>query len=220
MKVRAACIIAIGMAFAVTGCTNSSQHYWPEDARLAPPSFSGRVSVIDGRTLLFPEHGRTVQLMDVNTCDLVQWAVKPPSDQSDPAPVPCGAKAKAWLTRIVGTQSVDCTAAGYTGRGQVLAYCAVKGQDVALEMLRVGLAAIDTPNPKRPEYFRAQADAVRKEYGIWGTFVLDMDEWRRRAIDQTPSRQPIADYNLLADRNRDVTPPMIRSRHQPKTTSQ
>ena len=220
MKVRAAFIMAIGMAFAMTGCTSSSQQYSAADARLAPPAFSGRVSVIDGRTLLFPEHGRTVQLMNVDTCDLAQWAVIPTTDHSGPVPVPCGAKAKAWLTRTVGTQSVDCTGAGYTRQGQVLAFCSVRGSDLALEMLHVGLAVIDTPNPLRPEYFTAQADAIRKEYGIWGTFVLDMDEWRHRAIDQTPSRQPIADYNLLADRIRDVTPPMIRSRHQPKTTSQ
>lgn len=216
MIARAAILAAIGLSVALTGCT-SSQRYTASDARLAPPAFSGRVSVVDGRTLLFPEHGRTVQLMNIDTCDLPQWAVVQSS--SGPSPVPCGAKAKAWLTRTVGTQTVDCLGTGYTQSGQVLAYCSVKGRDVALEMLRVGLAVIDTPRPLRAKYFSVQAEAVAKRYGIWGTFVLDMDEWRRRAVDQTPTRQPIADYNLLADRHRDVTPPMFESRNLPKTTS-
>lgn len=216
MIARAAILAAIGLSVALTGCT-SSQRYTASDARLAPPAFSGRVSVVDGRTLLFPEHGRTVQLMNIDTCDLPQWAVIQSS--SGPSPVPCGAKAKAWLTRTVGTQTVDCLGTGYTQSGQVLAYCSVKGRDVALEMLRVGLAVIDTPRPLRAEYFSVQSEAVAKRYGIWGTFVLDMDEWRRRAVDQTPTRQPIADYNLLADRHRDVTPPMFESRNLPKTTS-
>ena len=197
MIARAAILAAIGLSVALTGCT-SSQRDTASDARLAPPAFSGRVSVVDGRTLLFPEHGRTVQLMNIDTCDLPQWAVVQSS--SGPSPVPCGAKAKAWLTRTVGTQVVDCLGTGYTQSGQVLAYCSVKGRDVALEMLRVGLAVIDTPRPLRAEYFSVQAEAVAKRYGIWGTFVLDMDEWRRRAVDQTNTRQPIADYNLLADR--------------------
>lgn len=217
MIARAACLAAIGLSLVLTGCS-PSQRYSAAEARLTPPVFSGRVSVVDGRTLLFPEHGRTVQLMNINTCELAQWAVVQSS--SGPSPVPCGAKAKAWLTRTVATQSVDCLGTGYTRAGQVLAYCAVKGKDLALEMLRVGLAAIDTPNPLRAEYFSVQADAVAKQYGIWATFVLDMDEWRRRAVDRTVTRQPVADYNLLADRHRDVTPPMIESRHLPKTTSQ
>jgi endonuclease YncB( thermonuclease family) len=215
MIARAAILAAIGLSVALTGCA-SSQRYIATDARLAPTDFSGRVSVVDGRTLLFPEHGRTVQLVNIDTCELPQWAVVQAS--SGPSPVPCGAKAKAWLTRTVGTQSVDCLGTGYTQSGQVLAYCTVRGRDIALEMLRVGLAVIDTPSPLRAEYFSVQAGAVAKRYGIWSTFVLDMDEWRRRAVDQTPTRQPIADYNLLADRHRDVTPPMFESRNLPETS--
>lgn len=215
MIARAAILAAIGLSVALTGCA-SSQRNIATDARLAPPGFSGRVSVVDGRTLMFPEHGRTVQLMNIDTCELPQWAVVQSS--SGPSPVPCGAKAKAWLTRTVGTQSVECLGTGYTQSGQVLAYCTVRGRDVALEMLRVGLAVIDTPTPLRAEYFSVQSEAVAKRYGIWGTFVLDMAEWRRRAVDQTPTRQPIADYNLLADRHRDVTPPMFESRNLPQIT--
>lgn len=203
MIARAAVLAAIGLSVALTGCA-SSQRNIATDVRLAPPGFSGRVSVVDGRTLMFPEHGRTVQLMNIDTCELAQWSVVRSS--SGPSPVPCGAKAKAWLTRTVGAQSVECLGAGFTQSGQVLGYCTVRGRDVALEMLRVGLAVIDTPRPLRTEYFSVQSEAVAKRYGIWGTVVLDMDEWRLRAVDQTPTRQPIADYNLLADRDRDVTP--------------
>lgn len=217
MIARAAILAAVGLSIAMTGCAPSQRH--PVfDAHTASSLLSGRVIVVDGRTLLFPDQGRAVQLMNIDTCDLAQWAVVRSS--SGPSPVPCGARAKAWLTRTVGTQSVDCQGAGFNGTGQVLGYCTVKGRDVALEMLRVGLAVIDTPRPLRAQYFAAQADAVAKRYGIWATFILEMEEWRRRAVDQTTTRQPIADYNLLAERERDVTPPMIESRHLPKTSSE
>ena len=219
MRLRLTSVAAVPAFVALAACSTTGQPP-TQPGRSAPPAISGRVSVVDGRTLYFPGHGRTVQLVNINTCNLAQWAVIPPASRADkPAPIPCGAKAKAWLARSIGTNKVQCSPAGYTAQGQFLAYCTVKEKDLALEMLRVGLAVIDTPNPLRPEYFSVQADAVVKEYGIWSTFVLDMDEWRRRAVDQTPARQPIADYNLLADRGRDLTPPMIRRRNRPNTTS-
>src|SRR3546814_10979455 len=87
MIARATILAAIGLSVALTGCA-SSQRNIATDARLAPPGFSGRVSVVDGRTLMFPEHGRTVQLMNIDTCELPQWAVVQSS--SGPSPVQIG----------------------------------------------------------------------------------------------------------------------------------
>jgi hypothetical protein len=52
--------------------------------------------------------------------------------------------------------------------------------------------------------------------GIWATYVLDMDEWRRKAVDRTLSRQPISDFNLLAERESEISPPFDDARKRPK----
>lgn len=41
-----------------------------------------------------------------------------------------------------------------------------------------------------------------RPYGMWATYVLDMNEWSRKAVDKTLGRQPIADFNLLVERER------------------
>jgi hypothetical protein len=55
-------------------------------------------------------------------------------------------------------------------------------------------------------------------YGMWATYVLDMDEWRRKAIDRTLSRQSIADFNLLAERENEISPTFDDARRRPRQT--
>ena len=55
-------------------------------------------------------------------------------------------------------------------------------------------------------------------YGMWATYVLDMDEWRRKAVDKTLSRRPIADFNLLAERENEISPPFEDARRRPRRT--
>jgi hypothetical protein len=52
-------------------------------------------------------------------------------------------------------------------------------------------------------------------YGMWSTYVLDMPEWRQRAVDKTLGRRPQADINLLQDRNSEISPPFLDARRQP-----
>lgn len=52
-------------------------------------------------------------------------------------------------------------------------------------------------------------------YGMWATYLLDMDEWRAEAVDRTLQRRPIADFNLLAQRQREISPPFIDVRKRP-----
>ena len=60
---------------------------------------SGRVAVLDGRTLWFPKYSAKVRLADIDSCELPQWSYDPNrhGNSSMPKPVPCGPLAKAWL---------------------------------------------------------------------------------------------------------------------------
>jgi endonuclease YncB( thermonuclease family) len=186
------------------------------------PVFSGRVSVIDGRTLWFPQFAQKVRLLDIDACELPQWAINPIWDRERskaPLPVPCGPLAKAWLKRTIGASSVSCQTVEFTRDGLPVARCTAGGRDIALDMLKVGWARVSSPAADR-QYVSYQRTAMAARYGMWATYVLDMNEWRRRAIDRTLQRQPIADYNLLVTRKSEISPPFEDLRHKPKRTDQ
>jgi endonuclease YncB( thermonuclease family) len=102
----------------------------------------------------------------------------------------------------------------YDAEGTPLGHCTVHGRDIALEMLRVGWARVITPAPA--EYLTWQNYAMSARYGMWATYVLDMPEWRRKAVDRTLARRPIADFNLLAERESEISPPFEDVRRRPK----
>ncbi|HEV2501790.1 MAG TPA: thermonuclease family protein [Mesorhizobium sp.] len=184
--------------------------------------YRGRVAVMDGRTLWFPKDAAKVRLLDIDSCELPQWAFDPKWTERErikgPPPVPCGPLAKAWLKRTIGSSIVDCAIAAHDNDGVPLARCIVKGKDLALEMLRVGWARIATPHPVDPAYLARQQHAMAARYGMWATYVLDMNAWRRKAIDTTLSRRPIADFNLLTERESEISPPFVDARRKPKRT--
>ncbi|TIR28930.1 MAG: thermonuclease family protein [Mesorhizobium sp.] len=187
-------------------------------------SLHGRVAVMDGRTLWYPQYAQRVRLADIDACELPQWALNPKWDTRDkikaPPPVPCGPLAKAWLKRTVGNESVECAVLGYSHDGVPLGRCATGGEDLALEMLRVGWARVASPYPVNGQYLTVQNYAMAARHGMWATYVLDMDEWRRKAVDKTLDRRPIADFNLLAERESEISPPFVDARHKPKRTDQ
>jgi hypothetical protein len=92
----------------------------------------------------------------------------------------------------------------------------VRGRDLALEMLRVGWAKTMSPAPA--EYVTWQQYAMSARHGMWATYVLDMPEWRAKAVDRTLSRRPIADFNLLAERESEISPPFKDARKRPRRT--
>src|SRR5690606_33328046 len=100
--------------------------------------------------------------------------------------------------------------------GALLGRCTIRGRDLALEMLRVGWARVNTAAPA--EYLSWQNYAMSARHGMWASYVLDMPEWRARAVDRTLSRRPIADFNLLAERNSEISPPFEDARRRPKRT--
>lgn len=178
----------------------------------------GRTSVIDGRTLWFPEDRRKVRLAWIDGCELPQWSYDPRrhGESAIPKPVPCGPLAKAWLKRTVGNTQVSCLVQASDVDGELLGRCTVGGRDLALEMLRVGWARVITPAPA--QYVTWQNYAMSARYGMWANYVLDMPEWRRKAVDRTLARRPIADFNLLAERESEISPPFDDARGRPRRT--
>ncbi len=225
MMKRAAIIALCAATTSVSAAdlVKSSAPLPPAAYEAAPLSgVSGRALVIDGRTLWFPQTAQKVRLADIDACELPQWALDPEwKDRKAvkaPNPVPCGPLAKAWLKRTMGAASVDCKVVTVGADGTPEAFCSVADRDLALEMLRVGWARVATPYPRHAAYLGTQTSAMAARYGMWATYVLDMNEWRRRAVDRTNERQPIADFNLLATRQSEISPPFADARKKPVRT--
>lgn len=157
------------------------------------PVYRGRAVALDGRTIRFPDSGAVVQLMDLDACELPQWAFV----QNSRRPVPCGGFAKAWLKRLIGQTPVACHVATIAADGMPLAYCFRGKSDLGLRMLAKGWARVATPKAQCPLYFSAQTKAQSAGYGMWKDRVLDMQLWRDWAKDKTLARRPIADYDLI-----------------------
>lgn len=188
----------------------------------APIKLKGLATAIDGKTLWFPTYGRSVHLAGIDGCELPQWAFDPKTPKSATsrtlAPIPCGGMAKAWLKRSIGSRPVSCDVARSNIDGNLIGTCIVGNRDLARELLRVGWARLDPGEVRRADYAAAQRYAVSARYGIWGTYVLDMDEWRAKAVDRTLDRRPSADVNLLKERKAEITPPFTDARRAPART--
>ncbi len=178
---------------------------------------TGRVAVVDGRTLWFAGRRILVRLNEIDSCELPQWAFDPePNDNNSfLPPVPCGALAKAWLKRSIGSRTVTCKIVSVAGSDAMSGICQAGDMDLAREMLRVGWARLTTASPGNPRYFETQRHAVNARYGMWATYVLDMTEWHQKAVDKTLGRKPFADINLLSERQSEITPPFADARRQP-----
>ncbi|MGZ2488309.1 endonuclease YncB(thermonuclease family) [Rhizobium pisi] len=221
---RRSIAVAVVVLISITSPGQSADLVENLQANTAPagphyfPLIKGRAAVDSGDTLWFPQMGITVRLDGIEACLLPQWAFDPTASQelTRPAPVPCGALARAWLKRVVDNSVVHCTPSRYLAAGERSARCFARGRDLALEMLRVGWAR--TIGPQDFEYLAAERYARSARYGLWGTYVLDMAEWRKNAIDQTIGLRPIADWNLLAERKSEFTPPFGDWRNRPRNT--
>ncbi|MFU0505732.1 thermonuclease family protein [Pseudaminobacter sp. NGMCC 1.201702] len=183
-------------------------------------SIAGRATALDGRTLLLSNPALRVRLAGIDTCELPQWAFDPQAHGQTPIlkPVACGALAKAWLQRSIGAKLVECKVSSLVEPGTLAGTCTAGGRDLAIEMLRVGWARVVGPSPFRRQYLVWQRGAMNARYGMWAHYVLDMEEWRRAAVDRTLSRRPLADFNLLAERESEISPPFEDARKRPQTT--
>ena len=175
----------------------------------------GRVAVIDGNTLWFPRAAMVVRLAGIDACALPQWAFDPKRYEDRPVlkPVPCGALAKAWLKQTIGNQEISCRPANIDADGALVGRCFARGRDVGADMVRVGWARVAYPSP--PGYASWQRYAMAARNGMWATYLLDMGEWRAKAVDRTLQRKPVADFNLLAQRRLEISPPFMDARRRP-----
>ena len=225
MKTSALPSIVIVGFLITSGAANAADlvKAFPEVARTTKfrgsQTLSGRASVVDGRTLWFPRYGVQVRLEGIDACELPQWSYDPDPHVATGRqlkPVPCGAFAKAWLKRTIGGKRVECSGEGdhrlFVGR------CRVGGRDLGLELLSVGWAKVSSGATPAGAYGLAESQAKAARYGMWGTYVLDMDEWRVQAIDRTNGRRPIADLNLLRNRRSEISPPFADARRAPTRT--
>jgi endonuclease YncB( thermonuclease family) len=180
---------------------------------------TGVASVIDGRTLWLPGYGLRVRLAGIDACELPQWAFDPDrvvATGDKLKPVPCGAFAKAWLKRTIQNRQVECRV--LAGPDGLAGPCRAGGRDLALELLRAGWARAVESAGLSIGYHLAESQAKAARYGMWATYVLDMDEWRMKAVDKTVSRRPVADYNLLRERRLEISPPFANARRLPWRT--
>jgi endonuclease YncB( thermonuclease family) len=200
------------------GQANARISWQVERSSATQQNIVGPASPIDGTTLWFPHSGQSVQLAGIDSCALPQWAYDPavPDTGAVPKPIPCGALAKAWLKRAIGNATIACRIVAAPASGPVIGRCRRDGRDLATEMLRVGMARVQSAPSARPEYLRWQDHARSARYGMWGSYVLDMDEWRTKAIDKSLARRPIADFNLLAERKAEISPPFHDARNRPR----
>lgn len=185
-----------------------------------PLTISGRASVIDAGTLWFPVQGEMVRLASIDACELPQWSFDPRrhGESVISKPVPCGPLAKAWLKRSVGSSTVKCAVQFQENDGVLVGRCTAGRRDLALEMLRGGWARVDVASPAPLEYQARQRYAMSARHGMWATYVLDMDEWRTKALDKTLARRPNADFNLLAERASEISPPFAEAQKRPHRT--
>ena len=178
---------------------------------------AGHVTVIDGRTLWFLGSAQKVRLAGIDSCELPQWAFDPKRHGNSLIlkPVPCGPLSKAWLKRLIGGSRVVCRISSYSTDGALAGRCTAGGRDLAVDMLRVGWARVKGPSPASLEYLRWQRYAMSARYGMWATYMVDPDEWRGKAVNKTLDRKPIADFNLLAEREHEISPPFLDARKRP-----
>ena len=142
-----------------------------QSRKVSLSNITGRVAVVDGRTLWFADRRILVTLNGIDSCDLPQWAFDPgPNDNSSfLRPIPCGALAKAWLKRSIGHRAVTCQLVTSPGSIAASGICQAGNMDLAHEMLRVGLARLTTAFRSNPRYFATQRRAVGARYGMWAT---------------------------------------------------
>ncbi len=216
-------VLAIWLVASVTHAADllpeGQEALHPTSAIQTTVTLTGVASVIDGRTLWLPDYGLRVKLAGIDTCELPQWAFDPDRAMATGdklKPVPCGAFAKAWLKRTIQDRQVECRV--LAGPDDLAGRCRAGGRDLALELLRAGWARVVENAGLSIGYHLAERQAKAARYGMWGTYVLDMDEWRMKAVDKTVSRRPVADYNLLRERRLEISPPFADARRLPKRT--
>jgi endonuclease YncB( thermonuclease family) len=138
----------------------------------------GQASVIDGDTLEI--HGQRIRLSGIDAPESSQLC-----RGDDSLQYRCGAKAANELDDHIAGRTVSCEGIGRDQYGRVVAVCSIDGEDVALWLVRNGLA-FDWPRYSKRKYAGAQKEAERAGRGIWaGSYVVP---WSYRACIRNGGR--------------------------------
>jgi endonuclease YncB( thermonuclease family) len=109
--------------------------------------------VIDGDTIEI--HGQRIRLSGIDA---------PESDQlcrgDDSLQYRCGAKAANELGRLIAGRPAGCEGVGRDRYGRTVAACSIDGEDIAMWLVRNGLA-FDWPRYSKGRYAGAQKEAER-----------------------------------------------------------
>jgi endonuclease YncB( thermonuclease family) len=90
--------------------------------------------------------------------------------------VPCGERAKAYLTALINGGEVFCRMWGKPTRDRVAVICKVGEQDIGREMVRAGWAVNEKEYGNL--YASEEAEARREGRGIWGMKFEQPSHWR------------------------------------------
>lgn len=84
----------------------------------------------------------------------------------------CGNAARDELSRLIGNDTVVCTAAERDQHGRVLAYCSAGGRDLNAGMVSSGMALA------YGGYTRQESEARAKKRGLWAGDFEPPRDWR------------------------------------------
>jgi endonuclease YncB( thermonuclease family) len=154
----------------------------PDAGAQAPDNeISGRAKAIKGDLLRIG--GRLVKLASIETP-----AAAHPCTRSNGRRWNCSAAARLALRRLVGRDTVTCTATGEADNGHLIATCTVDGRDVADELVRKGYAFA------APGFFAtygaSEKEAQANRVGVWQGKTLRPEEWRSQVWDEAKRASP------------------------------
>lgn len=128
-------------------------------------SLTGQASVIDGDTIEI--HGTRIRLSGIDAPESSQLC-----RGDDSLQYRCGAKAANELDERINGRPVSCEGVGNDQYGRVVAVCTIDGEDIAIWLVRNGLA-FDWPRYSKGKYTAAQKEAERAGRGVWaGSYVV------------------------------------------------
>lgn len=153
----------IPILFLLTACTP------------APPTITGRASVIDGDTLEI--HGQRIRLWGVDAPEGRQSC-----DGADGAAYACGRLSANRLDQHLQDKTIACFEEDTDRYGRMVARCEVDGEDVGAWLVRQGYA-VRYARYARGAYVAEEADAKRDRIGVWAGAFTNPEDWRRARND-------------------------------------